>query len=293
MGDRENTGRQSQEPNRDPQPPLPPAGTPTTPNPQDPHGGNIHPRSHRQPHHSEHWFHNPDWWMVILTGLAFAVAGATLIVFYRQFREMKTQTGILNAQAQQAATDAVEAGKNVQKQIEIAQASVKAIQKQMRQDQRAWLQLGLLEDESTTTYEPDKPMEIPLKIVNVGKTPALRLVYAAEVEIVPKDQAPTLKYSYFHGTNGMVYRDKSIHLTAQTNATNRKQERSDVRPLGRKDYADLSTGRAYVVYFGKVDYWDIFGVKHWTHFCGWKMPVPVGESVPAKKCSDYNGADNN
>ena len=41
------------------------------------------------------WFHNPDWWMVILTTLLFVVGAVTLRVFYRQFKEMQKQTGIL------------------------------------------------------------------------------------------------------------------------------------------------------------------------------------------------------
>ena len=39
--------------------------------------------------------------MVILTVFLFVVGAVTLMVFYRQLGEMKTQTGILNTQAPQ------------------------------------------------------------------------------------------------------------------------------------------------------------------------------------------------
>lgn len=82
--------------------------------------------------------------MVWLTVLMFVVGLGTAIIFYRQFGQMKGQASILNDQAKQAAADSIEAGKRVEQQLHLAaqqvqaaQNSVKAIQQQMRQDQRA------------------------------------------------------------------------------------------------------------------------------------------------------------
>jgi hypothetical protein len=74
------------------------------------------------------WFHNPDWWMVILTVFLFVVGAITLVVFYGQFKEMQTQTGILSDQANRAAADAVESGKKVESQLAIARQQAKATQ---------------------------------------------------------------------------------------------------------------------------------------------------------------------
>ncbi len=74
------------------------------------------------------WFKNPDWHMVWITVLLFIVGVYTAYVFHRQFKEMQTQTAILNSQAQQAASDSVEAANRVEKQLAIAKQQAKAAQ---------------------------------------------------------------------------------------------------------------------------------------------------------------------
>src|ERR1700675_211091 len=113
MGDRENTGQQQQQGPANTQPPLPPAITSPAANPDQPHPDEIKTQTNAEIKKSEPWFKNPDWHMVWITVLLFAVGVYTAWVFHRQFREMQTQTGILNTQAQQAAADSVEASKKV------------------------------------------------------------------------------------------------------------------------------------------------------------------------------------
>lgn len=144
MGDRETADRNNHEPDSNPHQPLSSAATLPTFDPEQPHSNDIHTETNPNPQESERWFRAPDWWMVILTALTVAVAGITLRVFWKQFKEMQTQTGLLNAQAQQAAQDSVEASQKVEEQLRLtarqaksAEDSVKAIQRQMRQDQRA------------------------------------------------------------------------------------------------------------------------------------------------------------
>lgn len=96
------------------------------------------------------WFRDPNWHMVILTALIFTVSVITARFFYRQLREMSTQTGILNRQAQQAAQDSIAAAARLGEQIEIArgqvdaaQGSVKAIQHQTFQQERPWIKVDI------------------------------------------------------------------------------------------------------------------------------------------------------
>ena len=58
-----------------------------------------------------------DWWMVGLTALTVVVAAVTLRVFWSQFKEMQTQTSLLNEQAQEASKDEVVAAKRVEEQF--------------------------------------------------------------------------------------------------------------------------------------------------------------------------------
>jgi hypothetical protein len=79
-------------------------------------------------HKESPWFKNPDWHMVWITILLFVVGVYTAYIFHRQFKEMQTQTAILNSQAQQSASDSVEAAHRVERQLAIAKQQAKAAQ---------------------------------------------------------------------------------------------------------------------------------------------------------------------
>jgi hypothetical protein len=114
MDDGENTGHSNQESNSDTQQPLSAAVSPSTSNSEQPHSDLVHSAPDSNPEEHQRWFRNPDWWMVILTALILAATIGTAIIFYRQFKEMATQTGLLNTQAQQAVRDSIEAAARVE-----------------------------------------------------------------------------------------------------------------------------------------------------------------------------------
>lgn len=113
MGDRENTDPDNQQGQNNPPAPLPPVPAPPAPNPNQPHGEDVHQPANGNEEPPEHRFNNPDWWMVILTGLTLIVGIATLRIFYRQFQEMQTQT-------KQAASDSAESANKVERQLALA-----------------------------------------------------------------------------------------------------------------------------------------------------------------------------
>ncbi len=55
----------------------------------------------------------------------------------------------------------------------------------------------------------------------------------------------------------------------------------------------MNSGAAssFMVVYGKVNYLDVFGVHHWTHYCQWLRFKPG--RYTAKKCTDYNDVDRN
>jgi hypothetical protein len=290
MGDRENTGQQQSTANT--QAPLATAITPVAPNPQEPHAYEIENEPHTEPEKPAQWFKNPDWHMVWITVLLFAVGVYTACVFHRQFTEMQTQTGILNTQAQQAAIDSSEARRKgdeqlrlASKQVQAAQDSVKAINKQMRQDQRAWMKISapsLLMNPSA-----NQPWSILLHFSNIGKSPALNVFVQTNVEIVPHMQKSTLAYTgnHLHDFTGIVYPGDSYDFAAET------FDAKGPIALG-ENYGKLIRGDAYIVYYAQINYRDIFGTKHWTHFCGWHY-LAKGPNYAAGNCPAYDRVDNN
>jgi len=143
---------------------------------------------------------DPDWYMVFLTLLLLIVGARTLFVFYRQFEEMQRQTGILDAQAKQAAADSIEAAKRVEQQLEIAQQQARAaqdgvrvLQEQMRQTQKTlyleespWLagvKVGVEEDGGGAE-------RLSVIVVNAGKTPAYNTRARIQFRTLPSDSPP-------------------------------------------------------------------------------------------------------
>jgi hypothetical protein len=234
----------------------------------------------------------------VFVGLTLIAITGTAVVFWDQFKEMSSQTDLLAISARQARRDSAESSVNASKQLAIAhqqadaaEKGVKAIQTQMRQDQRAWVEITMIGDTTKTPIDPRQPIVIPLKITNAGKTRGIGIKIRAEVEVVSKNAEPTFKYTKYHGVTGMIYKDQSFEITADTHMEDKQLHKIVDRPLGQADYDDLNTGRSYIVYFASVRYKDIFGIEHWTHFCGWHAYVTG--AFTAGKCTAYNGADNN
>jgi hypothetical protein len=65
------------------------------------------------------------------------------------------------------------------------------------------------------------------------------------------------------------------------------------RFLTQSEFHDLQDGDGYMVIYGQATYLDIFGTKHWTHFCAFFTLPGVSVKVTARECTDYNDTDSN
>jgi hypothetical protein len=108
----------------------------------------------------------------------------TAVIFYRQFREMARQTGILNHQAQQAATDSIESTKKVERQLVIAQQQVKAAADfaTALRDQLGLIRSNFAKEErpymwpkaDPIIFEKGQQLIWNVHLFNYGKSPAMR-----------------------------------------------------------------------------------------------------------------------
>jgi hypothetical protein len=182
-------------------------------------------------------------------------------------------------------------------------------------DQRAWLHPeseGFPNPGSTIgngmsfNVSSGERIQIPYRISNTGKTPALRVNGGFVVEIVPsgkepqvpgKDEdialpyeiAPKHKFDRPVVVNGMktpiILPNEPHHISLY-----RKYISGDDR-LTTEELNDLANRRSYLLIWGKVYYSDIFGKRHWMRFCG---SPPIGNepvSTP-EKCTEYSAIDN-
>ena len=58
------------------------------------------------------------------------------------------------------------------------------------------------------------PILMPLKAVNIGKTMALKVDMAAEIEVLPREKKPTLKYNGIHAVQVILHRDAVAPMMA-------------------------------------------------------------------------------
>lgn len=160
----------------------------------------------------------------------------------------------------------------------------------MRLEQRAWISI---EPPKTTKAGENKPLIAELIIKNNGKTPAKKLDSVFHVKIFKSNESPNLNLSgfAFSSTAGILNPNDTIPtpvpmLKGVTDILN--------PPLLTHDEAvEISSGKAYIVTFGKVTYFDIYGIPHWITYCSWQTTANVRGNYSSLDCVEYNNVDDN
>lgn len=277
--------------------------------PEPPPGNAVQNGAEGNPEPPHPWYAIPDWYIVILTALLVVVGAVTFRVFYRQFKEMATQTGILNGQAQQAAADSVEAAKRVERQLEFArqqaeatgkqakasQDGVYAVKRQMRQDQRAWIKVEINQCVPESANHPYAP---PVEITNIGKTAAREVNTQIIVQLLGKDEVPALTFDVNRAQtiaySGIIFPNiKPAIYPAQWVLDLPGFHHFKVGVLSIGDVDDLTFGRKYFAVYARIMYLDVFGTHHWTHFCTTSVWTPDKGGRRLGECAAFNNVDNN
>ena len=187
------------------------------------------------------------------------IAIITGIVFYRQFREMQTQTGILSQQAEDAGSDARIARRHARQQIRTTQEQVDAIQRQMRQDQRAWISYTVETVGPSGVPAVGHPFLIRITVKNIGKSAAIKLMTCTAADFLPKEKLPTFECPgpgkhYISG--GTIFPGSwnfgDLVLTQTFLQTDRDK---------------IMSNNWNVWVYGRIQYRDVFAVEHWFNFC--------------------------
>jgi hypothetical protein len=225
-----------------------------------------------------------------------AAAAITGFVIYSQFRVMTDQTQILGAQTTSAVADSIESGRRVEKQLAIAQQqasaaqdSVKAIRRQMQQDQRAWINVS----SGNVNFAENQPITIPVISTNSGKTPAREFVADFIVKLVQIEKSPILDFHHVavvRESSGAIFKDQQFAFPAVSLRNIPRSRGAEPHALSKSEFEDLKSGKTYIVIYGRIAYEDIFKTRHWVHFCSFSSPS--GKPVPAKNCTSYNDIDN-
>ncbi len=205
-----------------------------------------------------------------------------------------------NRKAADAATTAAKA----------ASASVKQAQQAFHLDQRAWI---VALPNGSPDFTDNREINIPIRIENTGKTPALGVAGNIVAALFSRNERPEFIYTFksghpHYGITGntlLPYRtgngDPTENFTRQYAVVEHGKEFIDriAKPiiLTHAMHEELSGEAAsWVAIFGEITYADVFDVGHWTHFCyimGLSGTTPQVLQQGKKDCVAYNDVDKN
>jgi len=202
----------------------------------------------------------------------------------------------------QAAADSVEAASKVERQLAIsdnqakaAQNGVKAMQRQMRQDQRAWIKMEM---PANIGFTHNQPVETFMSVSNIGKTAAKDVTLEIIAEKLPIDQNPSLVFKPGApeniGTVGSIFPGVFPNpVPIVWYVVGQKDKPPPKGILSKDDIVNLIGGKTYFAFFARARYTDVFGIHHTTKYCGFNAPANPPVMVTAQKCTAYNSVDNN
>jgi hypothetical protein len=169
-----------------------------------------------------------------------------------------------------------------------ARDSVDLTRKNARFDQRAWLGISF----STYHLVLNRPLGPVVHIVDTGRT-AARNAHGNLVTVFLRTDVPFRGFQSNHGTKielgtmmQGVPQDAVSWLVDPDAPINIKKAITITKPMQDA----FTSGRAYVMVYGTIEYDSVFGAHHWIKTCGTSNQVKF--SVP-KECVEYNDVDAN
>lgn len=205
------------------------------------------------------------WWkmglfeilLLVLTGLGIGVAGLTCSIYFKQMKQMRT-------------------------------------------DQRAWIVLdgaGNRQLLISDNQNGDKTISTSMQFLNTGKTPAKNIVVGALLVIVQNGTDTPGEYSgpAAGSLSSIMYPNVAVPITVQLLRTDPNSPTGATPEyISSKEYQDLMIGRSYVVVKGEGTYEDIFGTKHWFHYCqAVSPPGATAGQITSRDCVAFNNVDDN
>lgn len=178
------------------------------------------------------------------------------------------------------------------RQAKSAEDSVKAIQRQMRQDQRAWIEISA---SAPLPAVIGQPITTNFQLVNKGKTPATHIVIEAVLKQVKNGESPTFRYDGEPRqitTTGEMNPQQPAYRSASTGDWSKVKNEAVPHAVTQKEMDSLLAGDSYLITYVRVRYRDIFGVQHWSRFCEFSV-FNNQRTYTAQKCTDYSSVDNN
>ena len=136
----------------------------------------------------------------------------------------------------------------------------------MRIEQRAWITI----ETTGIQFEQGKPLTAQIVVKNTGKTPAERVNSNFIVRTVKHDDSSDIKISgiLFNIFAGILNPNETFPVPAPM--LKDKADLFNPPVLTHADVDEITSGKAYIMVLGRVEYFDVYGGSHWIDYCRWK-----------------------
>lgn len=234
-------------------------------------------------------------WLIGLGILTLLMNSLIALIYWGQLQEMRKATNATQDAVDVAsrtltetqASNARQAAANEQARQDAmvasnasaatASAAIKATIDNFHQDHRAWLGVS----DATFVIIDGRPLTEQVIITNVGRSPAINVVWRIARLFKPKETAV--------GAQSLVYGDTITRSPFGTAFPSQRftMHNDNAEPSPEALIASLKSGDIVLYVFGEVGYQDVFSRNHWTHFCS----IMDRDFIKAHPCPFYNDTD--
>lgn len=217
-----------------------------------------------------------DAWIVRLTGLLTIIAAMQLVLFSWQLRQMHASVKDATLAAQ-AATVSAEAA---QRSATLTEAALTLSKDTANRQLRAYL---LVKRAKMGLVVVDKNPVARITLINTGQTPAYKLRPAGAFEFAafPRQEPWTIPPSGPRVGRGPLGAGRSFTMLM-----------TFPYRMPREALTDFQAGTTAFFSFGSIEYEDVFGAVHTTHFrFEYDRNSARGENMQMSICRDGNEAD--
>jgi hypothetical protein len=208
---------------------------------------------------------------------------------YNQWQEMMTANDVAMSNFRRSRIDANGQLKGLQAQINIAREQLDETRRQARVENGAFFTAN---EEIDKHMIVGKPFTGAATVVNVGKSEAREV--RADVVLTRIKNGGKIVFSYDLSHTIMLGKIENPNESSKLETTWGKMVGPRIgAPIlpTQKDVDDFTQGTDFFILYGRVTYQDVFGVRHWLHFCGFSTGTQG--RFHARACTDYNDTDHN
>lgn len=179
-------------------------------------------------------------------------------------------------------------------QLKSTQDSVQLARRNMQIDQRAWIYPEIPNFFAFTG--PTIPAEVHLS--NIGKTVASNITGSVIATTFKRGETPQFdEYGIGH-PHANVYAgalyptEKPLDIPLTIVSYGDKPGELPTPIVPTPDFVrQFNSKEVFIIFFGRIEYCDVFEVKHWVTFCNGSGGALGSDGI--KQCINYNRADNN